>query len=173
MLAKRLVGLTIALAMMAGCAEISGRADSAGADAAGQLDARRVVLVAMPRDNAEVTLGPEQFVALRMAVGFARHAKRVDMAPGTVQDLDVMLRVARKDRAGYLALPVVSNWDERTGSLAPDRASIGIAVFDVSSGQLIASGPLERKTRPFLNFVSAGAQSPSQHLIDAYLDKLY
>ena len=170
--AKRLVGLMVWLALLAACAEPSGRVDVAGDKPPMPLDGRRVVLVAMPQDEGAAGRGPEQTVAFRMARAFARHAKRVDVAPGNVHDLAMLLRVARKDRAGYLALPVVAAGGQRVGWLAPDRTSMRIVIFDVSSGQEIASAPFER-TRPFLDFISDGAQSPSARLIDDYLDGLY
>jgi hypothetical protein len=170
--AKRLVGFMLWLAVLAGCAAPSGRVDTAGDKPAAPLDGRRVVLIAMPQEEGAARLGPEQMVAFRMAQAFARHARRVDVAPGNVRDLAVLLRVARKDRAGYLALPVASTAGQRVGWLAPDRPSMRIVIFDVSSGQEIASTPFER-TRPFLDFISDDAQGPSARVIDEYLDGLY
>ncbi|HEX6842150.1 MAG TPA: DUF4823 domain-containing protein [Stellaceae bacterium] len=169
---KRLVGLMVWLALLAGCAELSGRGDMAADKPATPLDGRRVVLIALPQEEGTGGIGAQQMVALRMARAFARHAKRVDVAPGNVRDLAVLLHVARKDRAGYLALPVVSTGGERAGWHAPDRPSMRIVIFDVSTGQEIASTPLQRTSR-LLDFVSDRAQSPSARLIDEYLDGLY
>jgi hypothetical protein len=170
--------LALAVIVLPSCSDSYSRSDIGGTEkAAVHLDSKRGVLVAIPKDGnyeGRQYPGSGDAVALRTAASFSKHAPRVDLASPTLHERDELINEAQKRSAGYIAIPTIAHWEPRATAWSglPSRATIGLEIVDVDTGQDVTSTLLESRSRIMtLTGTSPGSLLP--RLIGDYVDGLY
>ena len=138
------------LAVLAGCTAKYQVSNLAGAGGA-HLDRSIGVYVTLPQDGAFGTTtaaGSGQIVAQAVATAFAGVGARVHVAEKTTSN-DQAMTAARGLNAGYLAVPVITQWEQRATEWSgrPSRMAIRLNIIDVASGNQIASSAIEGRSR--------------------------
>ena len=167
------VGLAGALAL-GGCHTGSLQTEKDGTTVEAQLDARRPVLIAVPRDGGHggrTSIGSGPLAAQLMAAAFSKHAPRVDLAAANVNDEEVLLEAARRNGSGYLVMFAIASWEQRAAKSSgrPGRSVIAIAIFDVASGQEIRSTILDSAS-PLITLIRT---STEPGMFGWFVDSLY
>jgi hypothetical protein len=132
------------------------------------------VLVAEPVDGSfqgQSYAGSGHFVAHRAAVEFAEHARRVETAPGDLQERAALLEAARHGNDAYLLIPRITAWELRQKGL-PSRVGITMTLVKVASGEEVASTQLDGETSPAL-MKEGGPNALAIHLVHDYVQQLY
>ena len=73
------------------------------------------MLVAVPADGGygdKITVGSGYMTAERTQRAFARYAKDVRLADANLRERDALLDAARRQGAGYLAIPTIMVWEQ-------------------------------------------------------------
>ena len=170
--------LAIGSLALTGCSAQYSRVDTGGSARAGtHLDSGKSVLVAVPADGSydgKSYAGSGQMVAQRTAAAFTPHAKRVEIAPAKLDDRERLLAAGRNAGAGYLIIPSIAHWEPRATEWSgrPSRASIGMAIVDVSTGKDLTSALLESRSR-IVSWTGTSPESLLPHLVGEYADGLY
>ena len=116
-----------------------------------KLDPTRSVMVAIPANGAYGNKGYQgtgQLVAQKTSAAFSRYARRVEIAPPKVHDLDMLLMRARAANADYLAIPSINHWEQRATEWSgiPSRVTLTLAIVDVRTGKELHSSLLESQS---------------------------
>jgi hypothetical protein len=178
MAGKHIIGALFILVAVAGCSAKFHATNNAGvATTPGQLDPARSVVVAVPADGAfgeKVTVGSGYMTAERTAKAFERYTKTVHLADANLHARDELLDAARRDGAGYLAIPTIIVWEPRFTAFTGRRAhaTVQLVVTDVPTGHDISSVVLEGYSKK----VSVSRTTPDRllpYMIGRHLAVLY
>ncbi len=149
---------------------------SVGGTGAVHLDRARAVYIAVPRDGAyggSVYSGSGQVVAQAVAAAFSEHVSSVRIADAPL-DTSESLAVARSLGAGYLIVPVISQWEQRATEWSgrPSRMAIRLTLIDVATGAQLGSSALEGRSR-ILSLTSTNPESLLRDPLAQYVRGLY
>lgn len=142
-----------------------------------KLDPARNVMVAIPADGAyggKSYLGTGQLVAQNTSAAFSRYARKVQLGPAGVHELEPLLVSARAANADYLAIPSISHWEQRATEWSgiPSRVTLTLAIVDVRTGKELHSSLLESQSA-IMTLVRPHADALAQRLIDDNVTGLY
>jgi hypothetical protein len=173
----RIVGLLLVLSALAACSAKFHTANVAGATTAGRLDPAIAVLVAVPADGGygdKITVGSGYMTAERTRRAFARYAKDVRLADANLRGRDALLEAARRQGAGYLAIPTIMVWEPRFTPFTGRRshATVQLAVIDAATGQDISTVVLDGYSRK-VTLARTRPQGLLPHMIGNHLAVLY
>lgn len=172
----RIVGTLLVLLALAACSAKFHVANVAGAPAA-KLDPAKPVLVAVPADGGygdKITVGSGYMTAERTHRAFARYAKDVRLADANLRERDALLDAARRQGAGYLAIPTIMVWEPRFTPFTGRRShvTVQLAVIDVATGQDISTVVLDGYSRK-VTLARTRPQGLLPHMIGNHLAVLY
>lgn len=108
-----------------------------------KLDARGIVYVSVPEDGRygqTVYAGSGKNTMQIVVMAFSEHSGRVEGGHAH-QSFEDSLAAARNIGASYLVVPTILHWEDRATEWSgiPDKASIKVAVFNVSTGVIMDS----------------------------------
>lgn len=103
-----------------------------------KLNTRGIVYVSVPEDGRygqTIYAGSGQNTMQIVVMAFSEHSSRVEGGRAH-QSFDESLAAARNMGASYLVVPTILHWEDRATEWSgiPDKASIKVAVFNVSTG---------------------------------------
>ena len=140
------------------------------------LDKSKGVYVALPQDGAYgavTSAGSGPIVAQAVATAFSGVAARVNVAERTVGN-DQSILAAKSLSAGYLAVPIIVQWEQRATEWSgrPSRLAIRLTIFDVASGEQLRSSAIEGRSR-IVSFISTSPESLLHDPLTEYVRGLY
>lgn len=150
---QHIVGMLLVVVAVAACSAKFHATPTAGTPTLpGQLDPDRPVVVAVPTDGGfgdKITVGSGYKTAERTVKAFTRYAKNVRLADASLHGRDELLDAARRDGAGYLAIPTIIVWEPRFTPFTGHRshATVQLAVIDVVTGQDVSTVVLDGYSR--------------------------
>jgi len=173
MFKKGLMGIQIAVFLLSGCAATY--TVNRGNDEGVQLAATKGVYIIRPEDGhyeGEPYEKSGQMTALATEVEFSKYATRVEISDRCV--LDACLATLKNSEFGYLVEPRILHWEDRATEWSgkPDKISVKISVYDLSSGDRISQVILDGKSK----WATMGGDHPQDLLsepIGNYVASLY
>lgn len=175
---KHIIGMLLIVLAVSACSAKFHATNMAGvATSPGQLDPSRPVVVAVPADGGygdKITVGSGYMTAQRTAKAFTRYAKNVHLADANLRGRDELLDAARREGAGYLAIPTIIVWEPRFTPFTGRRshATVQLAVIDVATGQDISSAALDGYSRK-VTLARTRPEGLLAHMIGNHLAVLY
>ena len=175
---KDIIGMLFIVVAVAACSAKFHATNTAGvATSSEPLDQARPVVVGVPADGGfgdKITVGSGYKTAERTAKAFTRYAKSVHVADANLRSRDELLDAARRDGAGYLAIPTIIVWEPRFTPFTGHRshATIQLAVIDVVTGQDISSVVLDGYSRK-VSLARTRPEGLLPHMLGNHLAVLY
>lgn len=178
MAGKHVWGITLALALATGCsAKFQTTNMARPGDAPVRLDRALPVVVAVPADGGygdKITIGSGFKAATRTVAVFARYAPSAHLEDVNLRSRDEELAEARREGAGYLAIPTIVVWEPRFTPFTGHRSHVvmQLVVVDVASGQAVSSVSLEGYSRK-VSLARTRPEGLLPHLVGSHVAVLY
>ena len=101
------------------------------------------------------------------------HVSKAELAT-RVESRDDAIATARKDGMSYVFDPVILNWEDRVTEWSgrPDRITIRIGVWDVATGEEIASAN-ERASSKWATFGGDHPQDLVPQVVETFASRLF
>ena len=160
---------TVMVAMLLGCASNEMRTISGSGSVA--LDPKAIVYIAIPAENSSNS--PGQYVATVLADEFSKRGIKVNMAEGAASH-EANLAAAQKQGAGYLIIPVLTNWEHNATQWSGNPSTLGLrlSILNAATGVQIRLDNIESQS----SHLSLFGTDPKELLDDAfekYIKDLY
>jgi len=141
-----------------------------------RLDPLRAVFVTIPGDGEFASvwcLGSGRAVAQAITAAFAKQGIPVYIAEEQLAYEESLLAAARL-KAGYVALSVITLWDQRNEWLGrPSSVAVRVSIVDVATGRVIESKPIVTHNRTQLAFTIVGPETLLEKSLNEYVSKFY
>jgi hypothetical protein len=140
------------------------------------LDPALGVYVSVPADGSYETktyAGSGQSAASAVAVAFGKKAAALHVA-AKMQPLDSTLAAARALDVGYIVIPTIAHWEQRTTEWSgkPSRMTIRLEILDAKSGRQLAAASIEGESQTW-TVTSTSPEALLKDPLDKYVATLY
>jgi hypothetical protein len=141
-----------------------------------RLDPLRAVFVTIPGDGESASvwcLGSGRAAAQAITAAFAKQGIPVYVAEEQLAREEALLAAARL-KAGYVALSVITLWDQRNEWLGrPSSVAVRVSIVDVATGRVIESKPIVTHNRTQLAFTIVSPETLLEKSLNEYVSKFY
>jgi len=173
MFRTRLLLIQSMVLLLAGCT--STYTENRGEDFGVQLDVARGVYIITPADGSYGDIdytGSGEMAAASVEIEFSKFASRVSLSDAC--ELEACLEALKGSDYGYLVEPKILHWEDRSTEWSgkPDRISIKLSIYDISSDERLSQVILEGKSK----WATLGGDHPQDLLpepIGKYVASLY
>jgi hypothetical protein len=170
---KDLLGTLIVVILLSGCTATYNV--NRGNDEGVQLAATKGVYIIIPDDGSygdKQYANSGQMTASAVEVEFSKYAAHVIISDKCA--LDACLETLRDSKYGYLVEPNIIHWEDRATEWSgkPDKISVKISVYDLSSGDRLSQVILDGKSK----WATFGGDHPQDLLsepVSNYVTSLY
>jgi len=168
--------LGLVMLVVLGCTASYQVNNLSGAAAQVKLDPSKGVYISVPEDGSYESKkygGSGQIVAGAVAVAFGKKAASIHVATKN-QPLDSVLAAARQLGVGYVVVPAITAWEQRSTEWSgkPSRMTIRLEILEATSGKQLLASSIEGRSR-IMSFTSTSPESLLKDPLAEYVNSIY